>query len=87
MQYNRDSKGTLSDLEFKNIDTGMGLERMAQILQKKRNNYETDLILPIVEEAANIANIDYFSSNERTKISLKIPVSYTHLTLPTNREV
>ena len=96
MQYNRDSKGKLSDLEFKNIDTGMGLERMAQILQKKRNNYETDLILPIVEEAANIANIDYFSSNERTKISLKIlgdhtraiiPVSYTHLTLPTKRIV
>ena len=39
MQYNRDSKGKLSDLEFKNIDTGMGLERMAQILQKTRNNY------------------------------------------------
>ena len=77
MQYNRDSKGILSDLEFKNIDTGMGLERMAQILQKKRNNYETDLILPIVKEAANIANIDYFSSNERTKISLKILGDHT----------
>ena len=77
MQYNRDSKGTLSDLEFKNIDTGMGLERMAQILQKKRNNYETDLILPIVEEAANIAKKDYFSSNERIKTSLKILGDHT----------
>jgi len=77
MQYNRDSKGILSDLESKNIDTGMGLERMAQILQKKTNNYETDLILPIVKKAASIANIDYFSSDERTKISLKILGDHT----------
>ena len=57
MQYNRDSNGILTNLEFKNIDTGMGLERMAQILQKKTNNYETDLILPIIKEAAFIAKI------------------------------
>ena len=77
MQYNRDSNGILSDLEFKNIDTGMGLERMAQILQKKTNNYETDLIFPIVKEASVIANIDYFSSEDRTKISLKILGDHT----------
>ena len=77
MQYNRDSKGILSDLEFKNIDTGMGLERMAQILQKKTNNYETDLIFPIVQEASLIANIDYFSSDDSTKISLKILGDHT----------
>ena len=77
MQYNRDSKGILSDLEFKNIDTGMGLERMAQILQKKTNNYETDLIFPIVKEASLIANVDYFSSDDRTKISLKILGDHT----------
>ena len=39
MQYNRDPNGKLTDLKFKNIDTGMGLERIAQILQKKQNNY------------------------------------------------
>ena len=77
MQFNRDSKGILSDLEFKNIDTGMGLERMAQILQKKKNNYETDLIFPIVKEAALFANVDYFSSDNRTKISLKILGDHT----------
>ncbi len=77
MQYNRDSNGILSDLEFKNIDTGMGLERMAQILQKKTNNYETDLIFPIVKEASVIAKIDYFSSEDRTKISLKILGDHT----------
>ena len=72
MQYNRDPDGQLTDLKYKNIDTGMGLERMAQILQKKNNNYETDLIFPIIQKASEISKIDYYSSDERTKISLKI---------------
>ena len=77
MQYNRDSNGKLTDLKFKNIDTGMGLERMAQILQKKSNNYETDLIFPIIQKASEISSIDYFSSDERTKISFKILGDHT----------
>ena len=77
MQYNRDSSGKLTDLKFKNIDTGMGLERMAQILQKKKNNYETDLIFPIIQKICEIANIDYFSSNDKNKISLKIIGDHT----------
>tara|TARA_Y100001970_G_scaffold293830_1_gene443622 strand:+ start:4251 stop:6914 length:2664 start_codon:yes stop_codon:yes gene_type:complete len=72
MQYNRSSDGSISELESRNIDTGMGLERMAQILQKKANNYETDLIFPLIERAANIANIDYFSTDKKNQISLKI---------------
>ncbi len=77
MQYNRDSNGKLADLKFKNIDTGMGLERMAQILQKKQNNYETDLIFPIIQRICEIANIDYFSSDDKNKISLKIIGDHT----------
>ena len=50
----------------------MGLERMAQILQKVPNNYETDLIFPIIQTAAEIAGIDYHSSDEKTKVSLKV---------------
>jgi alanyl-tRNA synthetase len=72
MQYNRDVDGNLTPLANKNIDTGMGLERMAQILQDVPNNYETDLILPIVQTAAEIAGIDYFNSDEKTKTSLKV---------------
>ena len=72
MQYNRDSEAKLTPLQNKNIDTGMGLERMAQILQKVSNNYETDLIFPIIESAAKIASIDYHKSDEKTKISLKV---------------
>ncbi|BAZ87155.1 alanine--tRNA ligase [Dolichospermum compactum] len=72
MQYNRDASGNLTPLQNKNIDTGMGLERMAQILQRKPNNYETDLIFPIIETAAKIAKIDYHQSDENTKVSLKV---------------
>jgi alanyl-tRNA synthetase len=72
MQYNRDSDGNLTPLANQNIDTGMGLERMAQILQKVPNNYETDLIFPIVQKAAEIAGIDYATADEKTKVSLKV---------------
>jgi len=72
MQYNRDAEGNLTPLDNKNIDTGLGLERMAQILQQVPNNYETDLILPIIHTAAEIAGIDYSQVDEKTKTSLKV---------------
>ena len=72
MQYNRDIEGNLTALNNQNIDTGLGLERMAQILQKVPNNYETDLIFPIIKTAAQIAGIDYSKSDEKTKVSLKV---------------
>ncbi|MCT7995139.1 alanine--tRNA ligase [Laspinema olomoucense] len=72
MQYNRDAEGNLTPLAKKNIDTGLGLERMAQILQKVPNNYETDLIFPIVKKAADIAGIDYATADEKIKVSLKV---------------
>ncbi|HIK33812.1 MAG TPA: alanine--tRNA ligase [Oscillatoriales cyanobacterium M59_W2019_021] len=72
MQYNRDAEGNLSPLQNKNIDTGMGLERMAQVLQSVPNNYETDLIFPIIKTAAEVAGIDYAKSDEKTKVSLKV---------------
>jgi len=72
MQYNRDAEGNLTPLANKNIDTGMGLERMAQILQNVPNNYETDLIFPIIKTAATIANQEYSKTDEKTKVSLKV---------------
>ncbi|MDB9494015.1 alanine--tRNA ligase [Spirulina major CS-329] len=72
MQYNRDAEGNLTPLAKQNIDTGMGLERMAQILQQVPNNYETDLIFPIIETAANIAGIDYYKADQTTQVSLKV---------------
>ncbi len=72
MQYNRDAAGTLTPLANRNIDTGMGLERMAQILQAVPNNYETDLIYPLIETAAGLAGVDYHALDEKGKTSLKV---------------
>ena len=72
MQYNRDAAGTLTPLAARNIDTGMGLERMAQILQGVSNNYETDLIYPLIEAASSLAGVDYRSLDDKGKTSLKV---------------
>ncbi|KZR87143.1 Alanine--tRNA ligase [Synechococcus sp. MIT S9509] len=72
MQSNRDAEGTLTPLANRNIDTGMGLERMAQILQKVPNNYETDLIFPLIESAADLAGVDYHQLDDKGKTSLKV---------------
>ncbi|MCP9836081.1 alanine--tRNA ligase [Cyanobium sp. N.Huapi 1H5] len=72
MQYNRDAAGTLTPLARRSIDTGMGLERMAQILQQVPNNYETDLIYPLVQAAAALAGVDYRALDARAQTSLKV---------------
>ncbi len=54
MQFNRDASGVLTPLPQPSIDTGMGLERVAAVLQGKLSNYDTDLIRPIVERAAEL---------------------------------
>jgi len=72
MQYNRDASGTLTPLANRNIDTGMGLERMAQILQVVPNNYETDLIYPLIETAAGLAGVDYHALDGKGQTSLKV---------------
>jgi alanyl-tRNA synthetase len=72
MQYNRDVDGQLTPLKNKNIDTGMGLERMAQILQQVPNNYETDLIFPIIQTAATASGVDYATANPAQLVSLKV---------------
>jgi alanyl-tRNA synthetase len=72
MQYNRDAEGILTPLANRNIDTGLGLERMAQILQEVPNNYETDLIYPLIETAAGLAGVDYSALDAKGKTSLKV---------------
>ena len=57
MQYDRDSSGKLTPLPRPSIDTGMGLERIAAVLQGKISNYDTDLIYPIIEYAAQMFGV------------------------------
>ena len=72
MQYNRDAEGSLTPLANRNIDTGLGLERMAQILQRVPNNYETDLIFPLIKAAADLAGVDYHQLDDARQTSLKV---------------
>ncbi|HDD35738.1 MAG TPA: alanine--tRNA ligase [Candidatus Desulfofervidus auxilii] len=66
MQYNRDSEGKLTPLPHPCIDTGMGLERIAMILQKVHSNYETDLFVPIIEALSELSGIKYQRHKKET---------------------
>ncbi len=71
MQYDRAEDGTLTPLPKKNIDTGMGLERVAAIMQGVHSNFETDIIRGIMEVAEDISSTKYGVA-EKTDTSLRI---------------
>ena len=71
MQYNRDADGTLSDLPRKNIDTGMGLERILPVVQGLDSVFDTDLFLPIIDAAASILGTAY-GTDPLTDVSLRV---------------
>ena len=58
-QYDRKDGGVLDPLPNKNIDTGMGLERMAAVMQGVRSSAETDLYVPIIQKAAELLSVKY----------------------------
>lgn len=70
-QFDRQKDGSYLPLAKKNIDTGAGLERMAAVLQRKKNNFETDLFFPIIEEAAALSGVPYGKS-QQGDVALKV---------------
>ncbi len=59
MQFNRDASGTLTPLPKPCVDTGMGLERVAAVLQGVISNYDTDLFAPLTKRAAELCGVDF----------------------------
>ncbi len=59
MQFNRDERGSFTALPKPSIDTGMGLERVAAVLQGVISNYDTDLFVPLLKRAAELCGVDY----------------------------
>jgi alanyl-tRNA synthetase len=79
MQFNRNSEGVMTPLPRPSIDTGMGLERIAAVMQGKLSNYETDLIRPIVDYAAELANVVY-GEDPRVDSALRIAADHSRST-------
>ena len=71
MQFNQDLQGRKTPLPAPNIDTGMGLERLAAVLQAKDNIYETDLFRPIIERVVELSGREYGRDAE-TDFALRV---------------
>src|SRR5437899_2355049 len=71
MQWNRDASGNLTPLPKPSVDTGMGLERIAAVLQGVISNYDTDLFQPLIVFAGELSGKKYGESRE-TDVSLRI---------------
>lgn len=64
-EFNHNKDHSYTPLPNKNIDTGMGLERMASVSQNVRTNYETDLFMPIMNEIEKVSGKQYLVNNEQ----------------------
>src|SRR3982750_3309899 len=79
MQFDRANDGTLTPLPRPSIDTGMGLERVAAILQGKLSNYDCDLIWPISQEAARLMRVSP-ATDARIDTALRINADHARAT-------
>src|SRR5579864_1594478 len=79
MQFERSADGKMTPLPRPSIDTGMGLERVTCVLQNKISNYETDLLRPIIDRAAEMFGVGY-GDNDRTDVALRINADHSRST-------
>lgn len=70
-EFNHNPDGTYTPLPKQNIDTGMGLERMASVIQDVPTNFETDLFMPIIQEVEKMSGVQY-GQNEAHDTAFKV---------------
>ena len=85
MQFNRDASGTLTPLPKPCVDTGMGLERVAAVLQGVISNYDTDLFVPLIDRAAQLTGVDEkkeleAEEKQRSAASLRVIADHARAT-------
>ena len=71
IQFNRMASGKLEKLPAAHIDTGMGFERLAMAIQKKKSNYDTDVFQPLIQFVAGKAGVTY-GKDEKTDIAIRV---------------
>ncbi|WP_314061009.1 alanine--tRNA ligase [Empedobacter brevis] len=75
MQYQRKADGSLESLPARHIDTGMGFERLAMVLQGKSSNYDTDVFQPTIQKLEEISVVKYGAA-EKTDIAIRVVVDH-----------
>jgi alanyl-tRNA synthetase len=76
MEFNRDESGRMTPLPKPSIDTGMGLERIAAVIQGADSNYETDLFMPIIREIEVLAG-HRFKESPEMDVSMKVVADHS----------
>ena len=71
MQYNRKADGSLESLPAKNIDTGMGFERLCMVLQGKTSNYDTDVFSGMIHKIEELSGHSYHE-NGKTEVAMRV---------------
>ena len=71
MQYNRFADGSLKELPNAHVDTGMGFERLAMIMQGVKSNYDTDIFQPMIQAIAKKAGLKY-GNDEKQDIAMRV---------------
>jgi len=71
MQFNRKANGSLEELPARNVDTGMGFERLCMILQGKKSNYDTDVFQPTIGRIAALSGKQY-GADEQADIAMRV---------------
>ncbi|MFH2045060.1 MAG: alanine--tRNA ligase [Pseudomonadota bacterium] len=79
MQYERDASGKMTPLPKPSIDTGMGLERIAAVVQNVPTNYDTDLILPIIKKTEELSQ-KKFGSSSASDVAMKVIADHSRAT-------
>ncbi|MDD6252731.1 MAG: alanine--tRNA ligase [Candidatus Cryptobacteroides sp.] len=71
MQYNRKASGELEQLPARNIDTGMGFERLCMVLQGKKSNYDTDVFTGMIHRIEELSGHSY-NESEKTGVAMRV---------------
>ncbi|MGB0882056.1 MAG: alanine--tRNA ligase [Vicingaceae bacterium] len=80
MEFNRMANGELKNLPAQHVDTGMGFERLAMVLQNKKSNYDTDVFGPLIDKISEISGVKYeYTLDVSVKTDVAIRVIADHV--------